>query len=337
MIDKRQQELLKWLSEVLKTDDFTCETASSDASFRRYFRVSLSGQTYIAMDAPPEKEDCTAFLAIAKLLRQQGVNAPKVFKQSLSKGFLLLSDLGKACFLDKLTLESVDNLYSQAVGVLHLVHELPVLGLTIPAYDSALLQREMDLFNVWFLDGLLGIKLSTSEHTELTAMMDVLIESALEQPQVFVHRDYHSRNLMLTDKGEIGVIDFQDAVVGPITYDLVSLFRDCYIDWPDDKVYSWLDQFLQQRHTKGCLDKFDTASFYRWFDLMGAQRHMKAIGIFSRLLLRDKKSGYLQDIPRTLGYLVNVCSQYKVLSPMTKLLDTHQVSAAVKRYLMANA
>lgn len=337
MIDKRQQELLKWLSEVLKTDDFTCETASSDASFRRYFRVSLSGQTYIAMDAPPEKEDCTAFLAIAKLLRQQGVNAPKVFKQSLSKGFLLLSDLGKACFLDKLTLESVDNLYSQAVGVLHLVHELPVLGLTIPAYDSELLQREMDLFNVWFLDGLLGIKLSTSEHTELTAMMDVLIESALEQPQVFVHRDYHSRNLMLADKGEIGVIDFQDAVVGPITYDLVSLFRDCYIDWPDDKVYAWLDQFLQQRHTKGCLYNVDTASFYQWFDLMGAQRHMKAIGIFSRLLLRDKKSGYLQDIPRTLGYLVNVCSQYKALSPMAKLLDTHQVSAAVKRYLMANA
>ncbi len=337
MIDKRQQELLKWLNEVLKTDSFTCEPASSDASFRRYFRVSLPGRSYIAMDAPPEKEDCTAFIAIADLLRQQGVNAPKIFHQSLSKGFLLLSDLGKACYLDQLTLETVDNLYSQAVGVLHHVHELSVSGLTIPTYDSVLLRREMDLFNDWFLDGLLGIKLSTSERNGLAVMMQVLVKSALEQPQVFVHRDYHSRNLMLTDTGELGVIDFQDAVVGPITYDLVSLFRDCYIDWPDHKVYAWLDQFLQQRHTRGCLDNVDTASFYQWFDLMGAQRHMKAIGIFSRLLLRDKKSGYLQDIPRTLGYLVNVCSQYKALSPMAKLLDKHQVSVAVERYLMANA
>jgi len=298
--------------------------------------VSLSGQSYIAMDAPPDKEGCGAFIAIADLLRQQGVNAPKVFHQSLSKGFLLLSDLGKTCYLDKLGPETVDNLYNQAVHVLHLVHEIPVSALTIPPYDSVLLQQEMDLFTDWFLDRLLGIKLSTSERNELTVMMQALVESALEQPQVFVHRDYHSRNLMLADTGKLGVIDFQDAVVGPITYDLVSLFRDCYIDWPDHKIYAWLALFLQQRREKGCPDNVGEESFYQWFDLMGAQRHMKAIGIFSRLLLRDKKPGYLQDIPRTLGYLATVCSKYKALSPMAKLLETHQVSAAVKRYLMAN-
>jgi hypothetical protein len=197
-----------------------------------------------------------------------------------------------------------------------------------------LLHKEMDLFEEWFLGQLLGIQLSLEDKAVLVRLKNVLTQSAIEQPQVFVHRDYHSRNLMLTEANSPGVIDFQDAVLGPITYDLVSLYRDCYIDWPDEKIYHWLDEFLKQRKERDCVDTFDASQFYQWFDWMGIQRHMKAIGIFSRLLLRDGKSGYLNDIPRTLGYVVNVCRRYDELKPMVQMLTSQQVEKKLKQQLV---
>jgi len=246
-IDKRKQQLMEWLKAVFGTSDFSCEPASMDASFRRYFRLTLKGQSYIVMDAPPDKEDCRPFVSMATLLLKHGINAPRVFHQSMELGFLVLTDFGHISYLDKLTELTACKYYEDAVQELHKMHQIPLASLDIPAYDVVLLQQEMALFSDWFLLKLLGIKLSAAEHENLRLVHDELVQSALVQPQVFVHRDYHSRNLMLCDTNNPGVIDFQDAVVGPLTYDLASLYRDCYIDWPDQQVYEWLGGFLQQR------------------------------------------------------------------------------------------
>jgi aminoglycoside/choline kinase family phosphotransferase len=331
-LDKREQLMMGWLQEVLGSSEFSCEPASSDASFRRYFRISFDSKTFVVMDAPPEKEDCAPFIYIAELLRTKGINAPELFKISIEKGFLLLSDLGSDCYLDKLNETTADKYYADAVLALHEMHSLQLSQLKLPSYDLDLLQREMTLFKEWFVGQLLGITLSKHEEKTLSDVQVALANSALEQPQVFVHRDYHSRNLMVTEKDNPGVIDFQDAVAGPLTYDLVSLFRDCYIAWPDKQIYAWLDVFLQQRKERGCCDSFEEAQFYQWFDWMGVQRHMKAIGIFSRLLLRDKKPGYLKDIPRTLGYVMDVCQRYDELKPLAELIETHQVEAKFNQY-----
>ncbi len=327
VIDERKQLLIEWLKGVFLTDEFSCEPASSDASFRRYFRVQFNGQSFVVMDAPPAKEDCTSFIAVAELLFSQGINAPQIFYKSLEKGFLVLSDLGSESYLDKLSELTAKNCYGDAVQALHKMHDLPLAELEIPQYDLALLQQEMGLFEEWFVNKLLAVDLSSDDKTGLVMVKEKLAQSALEQPQVFVHRDYHSRNLMVTEKDNPGVIDFQDAVAGPITYDLVSLYRDCYIDWPDEKIYVWLDDFLQQRRARGCVDDFDQARFYQWFDWMGVQRHMKAIGIFSRLLIRDGKNGYLKDIPRTLSYVIAVCARYDDLRPVADLIEKHQLMA----------
>ncbi|MBQ0841288.1 MAG: phosphotransferase [Gammaproteobacteria bacterium] len=325
--DERKQLLIKWLKTVLVTSEFSCEPASSDASFRRYFRLIVGSQSYVVMDAPPHKEDCSAFISIAELLLQHEVNAPVIFYKSLEQGFLVLSDFGSISFLDNLNGQTVDQQYADAVQVLHKLHQIPPNGLAIANYDVALLKQEMTLFDEWFMDKLLGIELTREERLVLANIQQKLSDSATQQPQVFVHRDYHSRNLMLTEVNNPGVIDFQDAVVGPITYDLVSLYRDCYIDWPDEQIYPWLDKFLQQRQQRGCGDNFEKAIFYQWFDWMGVQRHMKAIGIFSRLLLRDGKAGYIKDIPRTLTYVKNVCERYDELKPLAEIMASHQVTA----------
>jgi hypothetical protein len=264
-------------------------------------------------------------------LFKAGINAPQIFHQSLEKGFLVLSDLGSESYLDELTYLTVDHRYADAVQVLHKMHSLSLNDTNIPHYDLPLLQQEMGLFDEWFIGQLLAVKLSSEDKGILTSVKGKLAESALEQPQVFVHRDYHSRNLMFTKSNNPGVIDFQDAVIGPITYDLVSLYRDCYIEWPDQQIYAWLDDFLQQRKNSGCTDGFDKERFYQWFDWMGVQRHMKAVGIFSRLLLRDAKEGYLKDIPRTLGYVVAVCARYEELKPLAELINKHQLVAKFER------
>lgn len=327
VIDERKQLLIEWLTGIFSTSQFSCEPASSDASFRRYFRVQFKGQSFVVMDAPPSHEDCTSFLDIASVLSNNGINAPVIFHQSLEKGFLVLSDFGSESFLNKLSDLTADQLYDDAVQALHAMHEISLIDISIPRYDLNLLLREMELFEDWFVNKLLGVDLSDEDKNALHGVKEQLAQSALEQPQVFVHRDYHSRNLMVTKHDNPGIIDFQDAVVGPMTYDLVSLYRDCYIAWPDARVYAWLDQFCQQRQQRGGLDNFDKAQFHQWFDWMGVQRHLKAIGIFSRLLLRDSKEGYLKDIPRTLTYVTAVCARYEKLKPLVKLIEKHQLMA----------
>jgi len=326
VVDVRKQLLVEWLKAVFETSDFKCESASSDASFRRYFRVTLAEKTFVVMDAPPNKEDCTDFIYIASLLFNQGVNAPQIFHQSLEYGFLVLSDLGSEDYLDGLTNATADSCYGDAVKSLHKMHHLPLNDLDIPHYDAALLQQEMGLFDEWFVKQLLGVDLSSEEISVIADVKKQLETSALEQPKVFVHRDYHSRNLMLTKENNPGVIDFQDAVIGPISYDLVSLYRDCYIAWPDERIYGWLDDFLQERKQQGCTDDFDNKTFYQWFDWMGVQRHLKVLGIFARLSLRDGKDNYLNDIPQTLSYVLEVCRRYDALTPLVEIIEKHDMA-----------
>lgn len=336
-VDERQKELQRWLENVLGSGDFSCEPASSDASFRRYFRVVHKAKSYIVMDAPPDKEDCVPFLNIATVLRSSGVQAPTIYHHSLSQGFMVLSDFGLVSYLDVLSDDTGNKLYADATSVLHRLHKIPINTQDLPLYSQAMLSQEVTLFREWFLEGLLNISLTDQEARSLEQNQLMLTASALEQPQVFVHRDYHSRNLMVTDKNNPGVIDFQDAVIGPITYDLVSLYRDCYIAWPDEVVYQWLDAFLADRSDSGINDGFTAQQFYQWFDLMGVQRHMKAIGIFSRLLLRDGKSGYLADIPRTLNYIKQVSMKYPGLEALHKLINDYNLEERMLVVLRARS
>lgn len=321
-MNDREQLLLEWLGEVAPTPLARIAPASSDASFRRYFRIWCDDhQTRIVMDAPPDKEDCRPFVAIAQALRELGLNAPEVLASDLDRGLLLLTDLGSRQYLAELDARSVTGLYGDALTALA---RLQIGGdpdtALLPLYDAALLHREMELFREWFLGRLLGLELSKDEHRTLDGLFVRLADSALEQPQVWVHRDYHSRNLMVTDADNPGVLDFQDAVVGAVTYDLVSLLRDCYIAWPRRQVESWALEHRARLRVLGMSGLDDADQFLRWFDWMGAQRHLKAIGIFARLKLRDGKSGYLQDIPRTLAYVLEVAGCHPELAGLRDLL-----------------
>ena len=268
------------------------------------------------MDAPTDKEDCTPFIHITELLRSVNVNAPDIITMDLEQGFLLLDDLGNRQYLDHLNVDSCSNLYNDALIALTNMQRIQD---HLPPYDRQRLHDEMGLFEPWYLNRHLGISLDDEQKSTLGSIFDLLIESALEQPQVFVHRDYHSRNLMLVDDGNPGVIDYQDAVIGPLTYDLVSLFKDCYIEWPREKIEHWLDKYLQLTSINIPVDR---GQFIRWFDLMGVQRHLKVLGIFARLNYRDGKSQYLNDLPLTLKYVVNACNQYDELSPLLNLLES---------------
>lgn len=318
--------LREWLEAVLPAPLVHIAPASSDASFRRYFRVWYDGQTRVAMDAPPDKEDCRPFIAIAQALHQLGLNTPEVLADDLQQGFLLLTDLGSRQYLAELDAHNVHPLYSDALEALA---RLQIGGDPkidrLPPYDSALLHREMELFRDWFLSQLLHLNLQEDEQATLDQAFALLATNALEQPQVWVHRDYHSRNLMITYPDNPGVLDFQDAVVGAVTYDLVSLLRDCYIAWPRSQVEVWALGHRARLQTLGMGGLDDAEQFLRWFDLMGVQRHLKAIGIFARLYLRDSKSGYLNDIPRTLGYVLEATQRYSELIPLRQLLLTHGV------------
>jgi aminoglycoside/choline kinase family phosphotransferase len=303
---ERLQQLEQWLARSCRLPEFALAPASADASFRRYFRVTLpDGNTLIAMDAPPDKEDCRPFVAIAARMRQADLHVPKILAQDLEQGFLLLEDLGSRSYLAALNPETVEPLYADALAaLLRLQTRAPVTGL--PRYDRDLLTREMGLFTDWLLGEHLRLNLSGEEQRMLAATFERLIDNALAQPVVCVHRDYHSRNLMLVEADNPGVIDFQDAVAGPITYDLVSLLRDCYVTWPGAQVDAWVEGYHRQAQAAGLLEGVDAVTFLEWFDLMGVQRHLKAAGIFARLNHRDGKGGYLADIPRTLGYIVEV-------------------------------
>lgn len=323
---EREYRMRDWLATVLPGTLERIAPASSDASFRHYFRVWRNGQTWVVMDAPPDKEDCRPFIAIAQALRDLGLNTPEVLAEDLEQGWLLLSDLGPRQYLAELNPHSVSQLYGDALAALA---RLQVGGdpdsSLLPPYDAALLQREMELFREWFLGRLLGLELTAEEHRILDQAFAGLTAHALDQPRVWVHRDYHSRNLMVTDPDNPGVLDFQDAVVGAVTYDLASLLRDCYIAWPRAQVEAWALDYRQRLRASGMTGLDDADQFLRWFDLMGVQRHLKATGIFARLYLRDGKPGYLPDIPRTLGYVLEVATRYAELAPLRALLTARSV------------
>ncbi len=340
--DERLELLRHWVSVLFGSTDFTLAPASADASFRRYFRVTRNGQTWIAMDAPPEKESIEPYVRIANMLVAVGVNAPHVLETNFGQGFLLNSDLGSRTYLNEIDGGGdADRLYHDAMDALV---QIQANGRShaaqLPPYDEALLQREMTLFPEWFCGRHLGLTLSDDDIAGLRDTFDALAREALAQPRVFVHRDYHSRNLMVGG-GRFGpnpgILDFQDAVHGAVTYDLVSLLRDCYVAWPIERVHGWVARFREVAKAAGVDTGPDQKTFLRWFDLMGVQRHLKAIGIFARLWHRDGKPGYLRDIPRTLNYVRVVSAGYPELQYLRTLIDArvmpalNQAAAAAKQ------
>ncbi len=322
MTDDRFEDLKVWLADALCLPTFDIQAASGDASFRRYFRVRYEGHSVIAVDAPPGPEDSQPFIAVARLFDELGVNVPKVLEADLERGFMLLSDLGTRLYLDELGEDSVARLYGDALSVLMVIQACGPQDDTLPPYDHALLLREMALFGQWFLKTHLKLELSAAEQALLDKVYENLAYSALEQPRVCVHRDYHSRNLLVTEKHNPGILDFQDAVIGPITYDLVSLLRDCYIAWPRKRVEDWAIGYHELALQSGVLQDDNAERFLRWFDWMGVQRHLKATGIFARLNHRDAKPDYLRDIPRTLGYVEDVTRRYPELADFYRFLMT---------------
>lgn len=314
---------LQWARDVLGDEGLTLVSASSDASFRSYWRTVGTDPTWIVMDAPPEHEDVGPWIDVARRLRAAGLLAPEVRAQDAGQGFLLISDLGTRLYLPALNDGSADALYGAALDALFaLATRVSAEGL--PGYDEARLVAEMELMPTWFLQRHLGVTPECEDWDVIESAFRVLLDSAAEQPAVFVHRDFHSRNLMLPPRGDEGggpgIIDFQDAVRGPITYDLVSLLRDCYITWPDDRVHAWVDAFHTRLVAAG-ITRSDAARFRRWFDLMGLQRHIKVLGIFCRLWYRDGKAGYLADLPRVWAYVRDVGRRHAEIAPLVGLLE----------------
>ncbi len=316
--DFRLERIVAWLNSVSPGKVLSIEPVSNDASFRRYFRVTLAKRTLIAMDAPPEVENIRSFIRTRGLFGQAGVHVPGILDFDEKQGFMLLGDLGSTSYLSRLDSESAPGLYRDAMDVLNLLHKLDIETCGLPDYDSALLHREVNLFEEWFLNKKLGVDLSNTESNLFNQVKAFLIDSVLAQPKVVAHRDFHSRNLMVVEARNPGVLDFQDAVTGPLTYDLVSLLRDCYIAWPEETVDSWVAEFYSSVDSTGIAFE----QFYRWFDLTGLQRQLKAVGIFSRLDIRDGKTGYLRDIPRTLQYIRAVSGKYSELSFFHHFLET---------------
>ncbi|MEE9413303.1 MAG: phosphotransferase [Methylococcales bacterium] len=321
--DQRLLQLMQWLEKRLGTSNIRIEPASSDASFRRYFRVFVEQKTLIAMDAPPPQENVSGFVAVSDIFRDAGVHVPEIIASDYQSGFLLLSDFGHQCYFDQLSEANADQLYADAFdALLQIQTGVATSTNALPVYDASLLQQELDFFSQWFVEQLLGLVLTTRQHQIFQTSCQRLVNSALEQPRVCVHRDFHSRNLMVLDTNNPGVIDFQDAVIGPLTYDLVSLLRDCYISWPVAKVDDWRNQFYQRSLLAGVFTSAISQNQYQqWFDKMGVQRHLKAIGIFSRLNIRDGKLGYLKDIPTTINYVVTICEHDAELAELSQLLN----------------
>lgn len=331
--EKLEQGLLAWSVEQLAGKSWSLpatpnlQSLSGDAGFRRYYRLN-SEPSLLAVYAPVEHEDSKTFVAIARYLRSQGIQAPEVVAEDFDHGYLLVEDFGDQLFSDQLMLDdgSANGLYSQAMTTLLRLQLCPVMTipaadgesmLTLPNYDQSRLREEMSLFHEWFLPQLLGYSLSDDERMLLDAVYLQLEGAALQQPQVWVHRDYHSRNLIYREGQPPGVIDFQDAVRGPITYDLVSLLRDCYVRWPPEQVRQWALAYGDMAVESGLMAPVTQNGFMRWFDWMGLQRHLKVLGIFSRLYLRDGKAGYLQDIPLVIRYTLEVASSYPEFADFT--------------------
>jgi aminoglycoside/choline kinase family phosphotransferase len=322
--DDRRILLQRWIADVLRTElggaRFELTPASEDASFRRYFRATLEdGRSFVAMDAPPDREDCGPFVRIARLLAQAGVHAPAVHAEDLANGFLLLSDLGTRVYLAELNAENADALMGDATDAL-ILWQRATRQNQLPPYDEALLRRELNLFPEWYLARHRGITLSPDQAQVLEGSFALLVRSALGQPKVYVHRDYMPRNLMVAQPNP-GVLDFQDAVLGPVTYDMVSLTRDAFISWEEERVLDWSARYWQKAKKAGLPVQSDFGEFWRALEWMGLQRHLKVLGIFARINYRDGKPKYLRDTPRFLSYARAVATRYRELAPLARLLD----------------
>ena len=318
--DSRLDQLRGWLGAQLHAGAIELKPASADASFRRYFRVTLGGtRSWIAMDAPPEREDCRPFVRVAALMRAAGVNAPEVIAQDLARGFLLLTDLGDTTYLDALNQGNADRLFDDAIEAL-VKWQLASREGVLPPYDEGLLRRECSLFPDWYVARHLGLQLSDAQRQVFAESVTLVVSRSQAQSSVFVHRDYMPRNLMVSDPNP-GVIDFQDAVHGPITYDLVSLTRDAFVSWEEERVIDWTARYWHKAKRQGLPVTADFSEFYRDFEWMGLQRHLKVIGIFARLCYRDGKTGYLEDTPRFMNYARAVAGRYGELAALARLLD----------------
>ena len=320
---ERLQNLRHWLSHELDNADYELVPASSDASFRRYFRATFNSRHYIVMDAPPAHEDCRPFVQVAELFGMAGVNVPKVLAQDLAQGFLLLTDLGNTTYLSALNEDTAQQLYLDANAALVKIQLASQPGV-LPEYDRALLLREMNLFPDWYVNQHLKQTLNEAQLESLHGVFERILANNLAQPQVYVHRDYHSRNLMVDAQNpdaNPGVLDFQDAVHGPITYDLASLYKDAYIKWDEERVLDWTIRYWEAARAARLPVSGDFYEFYRNFEWMGVQRHIKVLGIFARLCHRDGKDGYLKDMPLVMDYLRRTCERYPELAPMAHLLD----------------
>lgn len=328
-MDQRLNSLIDWASTEIRRDanlelDAEVQMVSGDASFRRYYRMSFRDRSWILVDAPPDKEDNPRFIRIAQRWRASNVAVPDVVASDIDRGFMLVEDFGDHVFWSAVHDPEcqpfmVDNYYRQAID--QLIHLQSLASGSLPPYDDALLHTEMNLFRDWLCEQQLGLTLSEAEQAMFDAVADFLASEALAQPVVPVHRDYHSRNLMVRPNGSLGIIDFQDAVAGPVAYDLVSLLRDCYVRWTPDMVGEWLAYYWKEARRQGVYLS-DWPQLVRDFDLMGVQRHLKAAGIFARLHLRDGKAGYLGDIPNTCQYLLDVSSRYVELSAFHDWLES---------------
>ncbi len=326
--DVRLQHLKVWLDEQLaivhaaqgwgEVPPATLTAASSDASFRRYFRWQGADRSFVVMDAPPPQENCRPFVEIAGLLATCGINVPKIFAQDLDRGFLLLNDLGSQTYLDVIDEHNADAFFEDAFQALLAFQQLP-MDAPLPSYDVALLRRELELFPEWYVGRELGVTFNAEQRQQWQQVSDLLIDSALAQPKVLVHRDYMPRNLMLSQPNP-GVLDFQDAVYGPVTYDVTCLFKDAFLSWPEPRVRSWLESYWNQARARGIPVQEDFQEFLRASDLMGVQRHLKVIGIFSRICHRDGKPRYLADVPRFLAYIEAVLARRPELAPLSQLL-----------------
>jgi len=311
----RQQAFINWLADILGENNIDLQAMTGDAGFRRYYRVKLKKSTVIAVDAPNDKSNNQAFIALQQSFAEQGVNVPDIIAVEGSQGFFCLSDLGNIMLADTLTPESMQSDYQNAITLLPAISKTAVVSnYQLPVFDRPFIQTELDIFSEWLIGEFLEIE-EQIDKTKLQYCFNLLIENALEQPQVLMHRDFHSRNIMVLTHGEYAIIDFQDAVKGPITYDAVSLLRDCYVKWPDHNVEllfkQCIEQFIQADEALGHIE-FD--QWQRWFDLTGLQRHVKVAGIFPRLSLRDGKDGYLNDTPIVLEYIIEVSAKYPELS-----------------------
>lgn len=328
--DVRLEQLQPWLELQLKNlyqaqgwgevPEGELSAASSDASFRRYFRWATPERSFIVMDAPPPQENCKPFVDIAALLASADVHVPFIHAQDLERGFLLLSDMGRKTYLEVISTDNADALFDAAIQALLKFQQLP-MGAALPSYDDALLRRELELFPEWYVRRHLGVEFDQNQQAQWAAVSQLLIDSALAQPRVLVHRDYMPRNLMFSTPNP-GVLDFQDAVYGPVTYDITCLFKDAFLSWPEARVGDWLSQYWHAAREQGVPVQPSLTDFLRASDLMGVQRHLKVIGIFARICHRDGKPRYLEDVPRFFAYISAVCKRRKELSGLAELLGT---------------